>query len=92
MKNLILTIAIAFAALFITAKPAEAGLCCKKKEVCTVVVCKRTYCVEKCGLCCKRIVTYQETTYETTYRDCCGKTSKKTWTETKKIGVKKCCK
>jgi len=71
MKTLLIA-AIAATLIFATTQPAEAGLCCKKKEVCTQEVCRRCYTKEKRCLCKTRTVTYQEVTYTTTYEDCKG--------------------
>lgn len=87
--KILLIAAIAATLIFTSSQPVEAGLCCKKKEICTQEVCRRCYVKEKRCLCVVTKTTIQEITYETTYEDCKGRITKKTWTKKEKINVER---
>ncbi|MDF1754359.1 MAG: hypothetical protein P1U89_16365 [Verrucomicrobiales bacterium] len=86
MKNLIITAAVAIAAMFAIVTPAQAGECCPKssfgffgcgKKVSTVEVCRRCFTKTICVCGCPKQIEYVEVTYCTTY--CNGMT--KNWTK-----------
>ncbi len=90
MKKLILTAVIATTAIFMGAQPAQAADCCCVKVVClkkkvkTEEIGRRCFCETRCVLGRQKTIWFEEITYRTTYVDCCGKCTYKTFTRVRR--------
>ncbi|MDF1813274.1 MAG: hypothetical protein P1V20_13840 [Verrucomicrobiales bacterium] len=82
MKNLIFATFVALFVSFSGTQSVEAFGSCIKKKVCTEEVCRRTFCKTKMVCGCAKQIQFVEVTYRSTYRDCCGNCSYRTFTKT----------